>query len=191
MIDFRVENLDRIMRVLNPDILIKAQTSALVRTRAKSVTQISKLARQKYNVSAGTVRDAVSRRIGLSLSRDKSAAYIQYIGRRIGLINFAAKFKTVNTPRGKRFGATTKLYKKKGRFLTKRGFIARGKGGNVQVFQRQKEGQSKRLPLNALYGPSIPQMVGSTEVLEGATKFVEKEYPIELLRQIEYQMSKL
>lgn len=190
MIEFKQDELQEFLQTLDPELLRKAQRQALNRVRAKTATRISAAARGKYNVSAATVRDALSRRLKFSTTGDRSEAYLVYLGRRIGLINFGAKFKKVSTARGPRLGATTKLYKGRPRYLTKRGFIATGKSGNVHVFQRAEEGQRKRHPLKALYGPSIPQMVGSREILEDADSFVQKEYPIELLRQIDYYMSK-
>ncbi|ALO46575.1 phage tail protein [Pseudohongiella spirulinae] len=190
MIEFK-DNLDEKIRQIDPEVFRKAQLSALTRLRSSTATQISRAAREKYSVTAATIRGALSRRIRIVVRRDQTTAVLEYVGRRIGLINFGGQFKKVSTPRGRRMGATTKLYKNKRRYLTKRGFIATGKSGNVHIYQREKAGQTKRLPLQALYGPSIPQMVGSDEVLEKVGQFVERQYPIELSRQIDYQLSKL
>lgn len=190
MIDI-TDNFAERLRELDPELLRKAQLSAVSRLRNRTATQISYAARKKYNVTASAVRGALSRRIKIVVRRDQSSAVLEYVGRRIGLINFGGQFKRVNTARGKRQGATTKLYKQLPRYLTKRGFIASGKSGNVHIYQRENEEQSRRLPVMALYGPSIPQMVGSDEVMEQVKGFVEKNYPIELSRQIDFQLSKL
>lgn len=189
MIQF-TDDFQDVLRTIDPTVFHKAQISALNRVRSRTATFISRAGREKYNVSAAAVTNALSRRIKIVVRRDQVSAYLEYIGRRIGLINFAGQFKRVDTPRGKRQGATTKLYKNQPRYLTKRGFIAAGRSSNVHIYQREKEGQRKRLPLVALYGPSIPQMVGSDEVLDKTRGFVEALYPVELMRQIDYQMSK-
>jgi hypothetical protein len=189
MIKF-TDDFHEVLRTIDPEIFRKAQISALTRVRSRTATFISRAAREKYNVTAATVQGALSRRLKIVVRRDQASAYLEYIGRRIGLINFGGQFRRVNTPRGVRQGATTKLYKKQTRYLTKRGFIAAGKSANVHIFQREKEDQTKRHPLTVMYGPSIPQMVGSNEVLEQTRQFVEDLYPAELMHQIEYQLSK-
>ena len=190
------DDLKRMIQTLDPDVLRKAQVSTITRLRSRTAALMSRAGREKYNVTAKTVSDALSRRIKIVVGPDQVTGYLHYIGRRIGLINFGGQFKTVRTARGKRFGATTKLYKKQPRFLTKRGFIARGRGaastgGNVHIYQREKGAQTSRLPIMALYGPSIPQMIGSKEVIEKANEFVKEQYPIELMHQINYRLSKL
>lgn len=190
MIDFK-DNLQDQIQKIDPEVLRKAQISTVTRLRAKTATRISQAARGKYNVTAWAVRGALSKRIKIVVKRDQVSGYLQYIGRRIGLINFGGNFKRVQTSRGRRTGATAKLYKSQPRYLTKRGFIASGRQGNVHIYQREKEDQRKRFPLQALYGPSIPQMVGTKEVMDDVKGFVEDQYPVELSRQIEYQLSKL
>lgn len=190
MITFE-NDLKEFLRVLDPVLVQKAQTSALTRIRKKAATHISKTTRSRYNISAGAVRDALERRTKFKLSQDKSSAFITYIGARIGMINFSAKFKPVQTARGPRHGATAKLYKSRPRSLVPGGFIAAGRGGNVHIFRRQKKSQKSRLPIEAVTGPSVPQMISGDEVIRETDRFVQEEYPIELIRQIDYQLSRL
>jgi len=190
------DDLKHMIQTMDPNVLRKAQISTITRLRSRAATLMSRAGREKYNVTAKTVSDALSRRIKIIVGPDQVTGYLHYIGRRIGLINFGGQFKKVKTARGSRFGATTKLYKKERRFLTKRGFIAAGRGnaragGNVHIYQREKGEQTSRLPIMALYGPSIPQMLGSKEVIEKTNAFVKEQYPIELMHQINYQLSKL
>ena len=80
--------------------------------------------------------------------------------------------------------------KKGGKFVAKGGFIAKGKNGNLHIYQRQDLSQSARLPLISKKGPAIPQMVQWPEVLEEATKFIEQEYPKDLANRLEYFLEK-
>lgn len=179
------------LKLLDPALLNRAQRSALNRVRSRTGTFISRVVRERYSVTARTVADALSRRTKIIVRRDQASAVLEYQGQRLGLINFSAQIRRVATPKGPRFGATTKLYKDKRRYLSPRGFIASGANNNVHVFHREKGNQKGRLPIAALYGPSVPQMVGSDAALERASEFVEKLYPVELIRQIDYQLSKL
>ena len=190
MIQFE-EDVKEFLKVLDPEVLRKAQNSTLTRMRSKTATRLSKEARSKYNISAAAVRDALSKRLKFSKQSQPKQAFLWYISRRIGLINFGAKFKKVRTPRGVRQAATVKLYKNRPRKKLKRAFIASGGNSNVQLFQRERAGQTSRLPIEALYGPSVAQMIGSDAVLDDAREFVKEEYPVELMRQIDFQLSKL
>lgn len=190
MIEIRDDIIEQLKR-FDPELLSKAQRSTLTRVRTRTATFISRAVRERYSVTARTVSDALSRRVKIVVRRDETTAVLEYIGQRIGLINFSAQIRRVATPAGPRFGATTKLYKDKRRFLTKRGFVASGANNNVHIFQREKQGQQTRLPISAMYGPSVPQMVGSTETLDKANEFVGELYPVELMRQIDYQLSRL
>ena len=166
--------------------MVKAEKSAIKATQRKAATQISRKVREEYNVTARAIAD----RLKLRLSPDNTEAYLWYIGTRIGLINFSGSFRNVRSARGKRFGATAKIKKKGSRFITVGGFIATGRNGNTHIFQRKDLGQKGRLPIQSKTGPAIPQMVDTEEVLSSATKYVEQEYPKDLINRLNFYLQK-
>ncbi len=168
--------------IMDPQVLKKAEKSALKAVQRKTATRISRKVREEFNVTARAIAD----RLKLSLKRDDTEAYLWYIGTRIGLINFGGQFKKVRSARGPRMGATAKVKKNSSRYVAAGGFIAEGKNQNVHIFQRMKKNQSARNPIRKMTGPAIAQMVAWPAVLEDATKFVETEYPNELANRLDY-----
>lgn len=176
-------DLDDLKRLLNPSFLRKAETSALRGIQGKVKTRVSKRVREVYNVTAG----AVSRKLRIGLRNDNTEAWLSWVGRRIGLINFAAQFKRVSTRRGRRIGATVKVQRKEKRFLVKGGFIAEGSQGNVHIFERIG---TARLELRSRTGPSIPQMVSSRKVVKEVEELVESDYPVILKSKLDFFLEK-
>jgi len=176
-------DLDDLKRLLNPTFLRKAELSALKATRGKVATVVSKRVRERYNVTAATV----SSKLKVGLRNDNTEAWLSWIGRRIGLINFGAQFKRVKTLRGRRIGATVKVRKDTKRFLVKGGFIAEGSQGNVHIFERMG---STRLKIRSRTGPSVPQMVSSQKVVSAAEHLVETEYPTILKSKLDFFLEK-
>lgn len=178
--------LAQLKKQLDPAHLASAEKSALKSIQRKVATQISRLVRHKYNVTARSI----AARLKLSLVRGDTEAHLWYVGTRVGLINFGGQFKKVRTSKGERMGATAKMTKQSGRFLTKGGFIATGRNGNVHIFQRRDLKQNSRFPLRAKTGPAIPQMVSEKETIEAASKFVEQQYPAELTNRLNFFLQK-
>lgn len=97
----------------------------------------------EYNLKAGRISQ------GLSTRRVDNGVVLRASARGINLIAFAARWR-------KRSGVTAQVKKGGLPTVAKQAFIATGKNGNRLVFQRR--GKS-RLPIDALYGPSIGQML--------------------------------
>lgn len=76
--------------------------------------------------------------------------------RAVGLIEFGGRWTSVKSP-----GATAQVFVAKGRHTYGGTFIAKGKNGNRQIFSRSIVGgkRAPRLPLHALYGPSVASML--------------------------------
>lgn len=176
-------DLDDLKRLLNPSFLRKAETSALRGIQGKVKTRVSKRVREMYNVTAGTV----SRKLKIGLRNENTEAWLSWVGRRIGLINFGAQFKRVSTRRGRRIGATVKVRKDTKRYLVKGGFIAQGTQGNVHIFERIG---TARLELRSRTGPSVPQMVSSRKVVKDAAELVKTEYPVILKSKLDFFLEK-
>ncbi len=174
-------SIDDLRGLLEPAYWLKAERAALKATQAQTANQVSRKAREVYNVTAA----AIARRLKMGLSGDGREAYLRWIGTRIGLIEFGAQFRKVASARGKRWGATARIRKDRGRFLTGGGFIAEGNNGNVHVFRRVDQADPKS-KLRRMAGPAIPQMISSPEVFEDAEKFVAKKYPEVLANRLAY-----
>lgn len=97
----------------------------------------------EYNLKAARVNQ------GLSTRRVDNGVMLRASARGINLIAFGARAR-------KRNGVTARVKKGGVPTVTKSAFIATGKNGAKLVFKRR--GKS-RLPIDALYGPSIGQML--------------------------------
>jgi hypothetical protein len=196
VIEIKEFGIKEFTALLNPENLARAQREALQNTRGKTATLINKTVRETYVIEAG----AITRRMRLGWDDgEKTEARLDWTGSKIGLINFGAQFKKVQSARGTRQGATFKMIKSKGRVLSKAGgvggFIATGKNGNTHIFARtnptKKVTSSKTgnpilsRDIHARTGPSIPQMVGGPQVMEAAQAFVQAEYPEQLLNKLQ------
>lgn len=182
MIDVQ-HDIHDLKQFLEPRFLKRAEVATLKSVRSKTATRVSKSVRGRYNVTAR----AIAARLKLGMRNDDTEATLSYIGTRIGLINFSAQFRRVNTAKGKRQGATVRVHKANGRKLVKGGFIAQGAGGNVHVFKRTSKARS---PIKALKGPSIPQMVKQSEVQKDAQELLQTEYPRILSNRLEFYLSR-
>jgi hypothetical protein len=127
-----------------PGRILQAQKRALGTMRRRLATEAKRDIQAEYNLKAGRIAE------GLSV-RD-TADGVALIGRARGINAI-------------QFGATWSRRMKGARFTLKRGgdrsghdgsFIATGKSGNRLVFERTGKA---RLPLQAVYGPSVGQML--------------------------------
>lgn len=187
MIDIRVQgSIQELEALMAPESLRKAQRSTLRTIQRMTATRVHRKVTSVYNVT----QRAIASRLKMSISGDNTQAILRWTGRKIGLINFGAQFRRVQTARGPRQGASARIRKDKGRFTSKGGFIATGANGNVQIFQREKKDQSQRLPIRAKYGPAIPEMIDQPEVFAEAERFVAQEYRNQYARNLAFYFEK-
>lgn len=97
----------------------------------------------EYNLTAG--------RINKGLSVRTTSEYVELVGasRGIGRIEFGGR-------RGANGQVTYQVHRNGARQVLPHAFIANGLSGNTQIFERLTH---KRLPIQAIYGPSIAQML--------------------------------
>jgi hypothetical protein len=105
---------------------------------------------QEINLKAADIRE----RIDVRVQGDS----VLLIGRKrpIGLINFGGKWPAqtrTGAARRQSPPASAKVYRNQPRRTYAGAFIAQGRSGNVQIFKRKG---NRRLPIRALYGPSMP-----------------------------------
>lgn len=102
-----------------------------------------------FNLPAKQIRERIDVRV--------DADSVLLIGRRrpIGLINFGGRWpglKKRGSARRLSQAASAQVRRGGPRIIVDDGFIATGKSGNRQIFQRRS---IKRLPIRAVYGPSV------------------------------------
>lgn len=114
---------------------------------------------QEFNLSAARIREGISVRRG--------DGYVELVGskRGIGLINFGGRWGGRKTA-----GAVAQVNKSGSRHVYAGTFIAKGKGGNQQIFDRVGK---KRLPITTLYGASMRIALRDTERVERLATFAQ------------------
>ena len=188
--------IEEARKLFDPDIVNKAQRLAISSIKGKLKTRISKLARGKYNITAGKIAEAL--KMNIQDSNGLRSAELNYTGKRFSLINFSPRFRKVSTTgrRGhlkgrkiRRYGASAKVTKTSRPYLVPGGFIASGTNGNVQIFQRiERLGSKSRL--RKLTGPAVAQMVSDEAVLSGVDDFLDKEFPKDFENKLNYLLEK-
>lgn len=124
--------------------------------RAVTATDVaaSKAIRKKYHVKAGDVKSATTRR---KSSPSKLSAAVELKGAPIGLDKFKVSPKTVSPKRKTQL----KISVRKDRGAKTIGGAFNANINGVKVMKRTGR---KRLPIDRLFGPSIPQMARNEEV---------------------------
>lgn len=131
-----------------------ALSRALNRAAANAKTNAVKKAREKYTVKAGDVRKTINI---TNSNKSTLAARVKSEGTRIPLIKFNVK---PSTPRHKKPPKVLKVQiKKDGLKDLVGGFVADINGN--KVFKRLYK---SRLPIEQLFGPAVPQMLGTKDV---------------------------
>lgn len=183
-IRYRFEDLDKLQRRFDPNVVRKAVRSSIRKTVAKLKTFVRKRVRQRYNVPARVVARHTKLQHFFQ-SRDKPFSILAYVGSKIGLINFGARPRIMRTARGKRRGVTVQVLKDEPRKLVTSvpAFIATGANQNRHVFARTSEA---RYPIVALTGPAVAQMVSHDEIIDQADKFTGQELPKQFANEMEH-----
>lgn len=106
------------------------------------------------------------------------------IGRKrpIGLVNFGGRWlglKRTGAKRRKSPSASAQMYRNAARKTYDSAFIASGRAGNTQIFKRTGD---KRLPIRALYGPSMPAFFRNADRQARLYKVAAEIYEKELKR---------
>jgi hypothetical protein len=134
---------------------------ALNRAASNAGTNASKKAREKYNIKAKDVKETIS--ISRA-SKSTLGAVIKSVGERIPLIKFKV---SPSAPRPKNPPKVLKVSVKKGGLKEIVGAFVADVNGN-KVF---KIASGARLPIQQLFGPAVPQMLGADNIRE----YIENE----------------
>ncbi|WP_443684336.1 phage tail protein [Phascolarctobacterium succinatutens] len=181
MISIDAKNMEYAQQLLGnaPKEIELAAVNAINRTITKIKTQTSKSIRKNYLVSAKNIKGTLNIK---RASRAKLRGVLASQGSPLLLTAFrvrANKRGPVKVQVGKQTGAKAVP----GLFL---GVSRKGYTGAMQRTQRKA-----RYPLRIPYGPSIPQMFGSENVIGELTSLAEATLNKRFLHEVEYRFGKI
>ncbi|WP_297429308.1 phage tail protein [Clostridium sp.] len=133
-----------------------ALSRALNRAAANAKTNASKKAREQYNIKSKDISETITI---VKANKSSLGAIVKSAGERIPLIKFKV---SPSSPRPKNPPKVLKVSVKKGGLKEILGAFIANVNGN-KVFKRTS---SARLPIQQLFGPAVPQMLGTSNVKE-------------------------
>ncbi|MBE3586566.1 MAG: phage tail protein [Thermoanaerobacter sp.] len=180
MIELTVEQMDKAERLLGhiPGAAPKAMANAINRAAEAARTEAARKVRELYYIKHKDV--LATMKIYRATPDDLTATVISK-GNLIALSKFRI---TPKQPQPKRKKPVIARVKRGEGGPIKSAFVARMQSGHVGVFIRV--GRS-RLPIRELYGPSVPQMLGSPNV----TEWVEEKAIERLEQRLEYEINRI
>lgn len=182
MISIDAKNLEYAQRRLGgaPKQIEQAAANAINYTITKIKTQTSKSIRKNYLVSAKKVKGALNIK---RASRSKLRGVLASQGSPLLLTAFRI---SVN----KRGGPLKAKVRKQSRVKAVPGlFLGVSRKGYTGVMQRAQ--RKARYPLRIPYGPSVPQMFGSENVIGELTPLAEATLNKRFLHEVEYRFGKI
>ena len=192
MITIESKNIEYAQAMLGdmPKQIRAAANSAINRTLTMVRSKSSKSIRANYLVNKNKLKGRITKqRSKVRFLRGSVSIY----GRPFLLTNFKVSLPRLRTNR-----KTNKKYRKgpvrvqvlkQGTLKPVRGlFIGTTRAGSVLPMRRV--GKS-RYPLEALYGPSLPQMFGSKRVLTELVPLAEETLNKRFLREVNYRFGKI
>ena len=156
----------------------KALARAINRAAETARTEASRKIREMYYIKHSDIRSTISIRKATASS---IAAEVVSRGRPVALTKFRVTPRTVQPRRN---SPVIVRVKRGGGGAVAGAFVARVSSGHVGVFRRL--GQS-RLPIQQLYGPSVPQMLGSPDVVRS----VEQKAQEALEQRLNHEINRL
>lgn len=168
MIEVATQNLDEVIRQLDPRQVEKAHVRATNRAVQKGRTEWSREIRRDYAIKASDIN---KRSRLFRLRRFGQEAGIELASPLLPLSDF--------NPNKTRKGITVKIRKKEKRKLVKGGFFIPNAGKNV--FKRRG---LNRLPIEKLFTLSVPQMADDPGVVNPTLDAIQQQYTAEFGRLI-------
>lgn len=180
MIEFNADQISGAMRTLShiPGAAPKAIAKALNRASETAKTEAARKVRESYYIKHGDILRTIKLK---KATPSNLSSMVISTGRPIAL----AKFKiTPARPSSKRKSPIIARVKKGEGGPIAHAFVARMKSGHVGVFNRV--GKSSK-PIDQRYGPSVPQMLGSSTV----TGWVEQKSREKLTERLEHEINRV
>jgi hypothetical protein len=191
-IDHDIENLKQFMSGIKLKALPKATRKALNKTLDLTRTRMNREFRDERKIKIGELKkrfQKVNRARGNRIAQ-MIAEVIPSI-RSVSLIKFVVGKKEPRRQSGisVRRRRLLRTEVRPGKKLKRaKLFIARGRGGNYQVFQRMR---SKRFPIGKRAVPSFAKLFKRTGMGKRLEAFAGKKWPVEWTRAIEFEMNKI
>ena len=181
MISIEAKNLEYAQQMLGgaPKEIEQAAANAINRTITKIKTQTSKSIRKNYVVKASDVKSTLNIR---RASRAKLHGVVASRGRPMLLTAFRVRA-------NKRGPVKVQVRKQSGAKAVPGLFIGISRKGYTGAMQRTQ--RKARYPLRIPYGPSVPQMFGSENVIGELTPLAEATLNERFLHEVEYRFSKM
>lgn len=181
MISIDAKNLEYAQQMLGgaPKQIEQAAANAINRTITKIKTQTSKSIRKNYLISAKNVKGTLNIK---RASRSKLRGVLASRGRPVLLTAFRVRA-------NKRGPVKVQVRKQSGAKAVPGLFLGVSRKGYTGAMQRTQ--RKARYPLRIPYGPSVPQMFGSENVIGELTPLAEATLNERFLHEVEYRFSKM
>lgn len=180
MISIDAKNLEYAQRMLGgaPKQIEQAAANAINRTITKIKTQTSKSIRKNYLVSAKNVKETLNIK---RASHSKLRGVLASKGSPLLLTAFRVRT-------NKRGPVKVQVRKLGGAKAVSGLFLGVSRKGYTGAMQRAQ--RKARYPLRIPYGPSVPQMFGSENVIGELTPLAEDTLNKRFLHEVEYRFNK-
>lgn len=178
MIEVTAAHIERAEQLLKdiPGAAPKAMSSAIQRAAETARTEAARKVREKYYVRHSDVISTIKIYRVSALS-----ANVVSRGHAVSLSKFQV---TPTRPQPKRKAPIVVRVKRGEGGPVKHAFVAKMNSGHIGVFQRAGK---RRLPVQELYGPPIPQMLGNPSVSE----WVEQKAAEKLDERLDHEINRL
>jgi len=184
-LSFRVVGLQELQRGFASlgKATARGEARAVNRVSTTIVAAQSRAVVQRLNLKVSRVKEAV--RISQKATPDQPRIVIQVERRPIGLIEFGGTWRGLKSQ-----GASAAVLRGEGRHTYAGTFIAIGRSGNRQIFDRKIVGgkRAPRLPLKPLYGPSVYSQFLRDDIQKVGVDTWQIRLPIELDRETQFAL---
>jgi hypothetical protein len=156
----------------------RGEARAVNRTSTSIMTAQSRAITKLVNLKVGRVKDAI--RLAQKATPDAPRIVMEVQRRPVGLIEFQGAWRGPKSE-----GATAVVWRGEGRHTYAGTFIATGRGGNRQIFERKRKA---RLPIKAFYGVSVYSMFLRDDIQKVGSDTWALRLPIELDRETQFAL---
>lgn len=170
--------------------VVQAGRRALIRTRPTGVRAIIEEIKTQRNLRSTKIREA------LTISNNLKGKTLEHLSieftvndKRFGLIEYVKGRKIARSQIGKSVEKRPKLKFEivPGKTIVSNdAFIAKGNGGNFQVFRRRK---TSSLPITKQVEPALANVLGNKDVAEKIVVALQERYLVEITNAINFQFS--
>jgi Prophage minor tail protein Z (GPZ) len=146
----------------------KAEKLAAISLHRAIVPETVRDMGRTHNLAASRIRASLAARV------DGTTVELRGLDRPTGLLQYGAKA-------SRKVGVAVTVVKAQGPVRLKHAFKATGRSSNQQIFQREGK---PRLPIKALYGPSVAQILRNPERQRRLVNFSMTKLSAEIRRQL-------